>query len=123
MIYPNMINDSNDKSISKHSEEEEEEESSVSPTDGNFNQSPVSNFDDEEQEEIILQADKSAFRSKKGSNNNGGMRRRMMNNESGLSHDFDNIDFKKSILHLSWHPTENSVAIAATNNLFIFSTL
>jgi hypothetical protein len=26
-------------------------------------------------------------------------------------------------LHLSWHPHENSIAIAATNNLFVFSTL
>lgn len=91
----------------------------------NYPNSPSSAIDnDDEQEEIVLQADKSAFKSKK-LNNGGPMRRRMMsgvgnNNNSG---DFDNIDFKKSILHLSWHPRENSVAIAATNNLYIFSTL
>ncbi|CCE72750.1 Piso0_000344 [Millerozyma farinosa CBS 7064] len=80
---------------------------------------------DNEQREIVLRADKSAFKSKKFGNNNPSMRRRMMGgmgagNNSG---DFDNIDFKKSILHLSWHPKENSVAIAATNNLYIYSTL
>ncbi|KAK6461738.1 protein phosphatase PP2A regulatory subunit B [Scheffersomyces coipomensis] len=106
MIYPNAIN-----------EEDDDEE----------------NDGDNDQEEIILQADKSAFKSKKSGGHNP-MRRRMMSGSGGSSHnshssngsnsnDFDEIDFKKSILHLSWHPKENSVAIAATNNLYIFSTL
>ncbi|KAK6201097.1 protein phosphatase PP2A regulatory subunit B [Scheffersomyces amazonensis] len=81
------------------------------------------NDEDDDQEEIILQADKSAFKSKKSGHNP--MRRRMMSGvgQNHNSNDFDEIDFKKSILHLSWHPKENSVAIAATNNLYIFSTL
>lgn len=33
----------------------------------------------------------------------------------------DSIDFSKKILHASWHPHENSIAVAATNNLFIFT--
>jgi serine/threonine-protein phosphatase 2A regulatory subunit B len=33
----------------------------------------------------------------------------------------DTIDFGKKILHASYHPRENTIAIAATNNLFIFS--
>lgn len=37
--------------------------------------------------------------------------------------EFDEPDYKRNILHLSWHPHENLVAIAATNNLYIFSTL
>lgn len=65
--------------------------------------------------EIVLQADKTAFRNKsyynKSSYNN-------VVKEWG-----DDIDFKKSILHFSWHPRENSIAVAATNNLFIFSAL
>lgn len=66
-------------------------------------------------DEIVLQADKTAFKSKKlGSLEQQSAR----NKEWG-----DDIDFKKSILHFSWHPRENSVAIAATNNLFIFSAL
>ncbi|AGO13337.1 AaceriAFR195Wp [[Ashbya] aceris (nom. inval.)] len=66
-------------------------------------------------DEIVLQADKSAFKTKRlGSI----MQQSARNKEWG-----DDIDFKKSILHFSWHPRENSVAIAATNNLFIFSAL
>ncbi|CAK7893469.1 protein phosphatase PP2A regulatory subunit B [[Candida] anglica] len=106
-------------------DEEDDEDSDSSPKENNdtFPQSPSSQIDDDDQEEIILQADKSAFKSRK-TNTGGPTRRRMMSgvgsNDTG---DFDNIDFKKSILHLSWHPRENSVAIAATNNLYIFSTL
>ncbi len=32
----------------------------------------------------------------------------------------DSLDFNKKILHTAWHPTENIIAVAATNNLFIF---
>lgn len=32
----------------------------------------------------------------------------------------DEIDFSKKILHAAWHPSENLLAVAATNNLFIF---
>lgn len=31
--------------------------------------------------------------------------------------DADQIDFNKKILHMSWHPSEDSIAIAATNNV------
>ncbi|SCU84757.1 LAFA_0D11826g1_1 [Lachancea sp. 'fantastica'] len=65
--------------------------------------------------EIVLQADKTAFKSKKL----GSLEQQSARNKQWG----DDIDFKKSILHFSWHPRENSVAIAATNNLFIFSAL
>lgn len=32
----------------------------------------------------------------------------------------DSLDFSKKILHMAWHPSENIIAIAATNNLYIF---
>jgi serine/threonine-protein phosphatase 2A regulatory subunit B len=32
----------------------------------------------------------------------------------------DNLDFNKKILHCMWHPTCNIIALAATNNLYIF---
>ncbi|XP_076472056.1 serine/threonine-protein phosphatase 2A 55 kDa regulatory subunit B beta isoform-like isoform X1 [Babylonia areolata] len=32
----------------------------------------------------------------------------------------DSLDFNKKILHTGWHPLENIIAIAATNNLYIF---
>ena len=35
--------------------------------------------------------------------------------------DADQIDFNKKILHMSWHPQEDSIAIAATNNVSILT--
>ncbi|KAK1792429.1 hypothetical protein P4O66_012377, partial [Electrophorus voltai] len=32
----------------------------------------------------------------------------------------DSLDFTKKILHMAWHPAENIIAIATTNNLYIF---
>lgn len=91
---------------------------------------------DAEDTEILLQADKSAFKAKKvgvpTSIGGGGLRNknrsRPQSPARGLNMmkrdtEYDVIDFKKNILHLSWHPHENSIAIAATNNLFVFSTL
>jgi serine/threonine-protein phosphatase 2A regulatory subunit B len=84
------------------------------------------------QGEILLQADKSAFKAKKtlaaqkkaaaaargASPARGG---RATPPPSALSRsvalDVDNMDFNKKILHLSWHPYEDTVAIAATNNV------
>ena len=31
----------------------------------------------------------------------------------------DSLDFNKKILHTAWHPSENVIAVAATNNLFL----
>lgn len=41
----------------------------------------------------------------------------------GLSkkEDFEVKDFSKKTLHISWHPTENIIAIGAVNNLYIYS--
>lgn len=93
--------------------------------------------------DVVLQADKSAFKAKKiggplpanklGAKNGrpGGLRETMA---------VDTLDFNKKILHASWHPRENTIAvcilrhiigaelcsrtnaqIAATNNLFLYS--
>ena len=32
----------------------------------------------------------------------------------------DSLDFNKKILHTAWHPKDNVIAVAATNNLYIF---
>lgn len=71
----------------------------------------------EDEKEILLQADKSAFKGKKNQSKRKNLS--MLNNNKIDSQDA--MDFKKSILHLSWHPNDNAVAIAATNNLYIFS--
>ena len=32
----------------------------------------------------------------------------------------ESLDYNRKILHTAWHPTENIVAVAATNNLYLF---
>jgi serine/threonine-protein phosphatase 2A regulatory subunit B len=67
---------------------------------------------------IHLQADKSAFKAKKtGSKNKSSAAVRRPTTDLTIQ------DYHRKILHSSWHPRENSIAVAATNNLFIFSTL
>lgn len=83
--------------------------------------------DPNKETEIVLQADKSAFKAKKvgvptpmnksgkrnGSRANSPAAGSRMRKET----DADQIDFNKKILHMSWHPFEDSIAIAATNNV------
>ncbi|CAO3622293.1 unnamed protein product [Cunninghamella echinulata] len=82
-------------------------------------------YDCEGKSDIALQADKTAFKTKRlGSTKNKMVTSRSMNggNVSTSSNvGSDNMDFNKKILHASWHPKENSIAVAATNNLFIFT--
>ena len=97
--------------------------------------------DPEKETEVVLQADKSAFKQKKigvptpinnssTSPTNGGPAKkgnsRAGSPASGMGGqggrmkketDADQIDFNKKILHMSWHPFEDSIAIAATNNV------
>ena len=70
--------------------------------------------------ETVLSADKSIFKSKKlgSAKNKLGLSRGP--GRAGMSN-MDDIDFNKKILHSSWHPGENTIAVAATNNLFIFT--
>lgn len=82
--------------------------------------------------EVVLQADKSAFKAKKvgiptpmnpGVVGKDGKRGSRANSPAGGAQrmrketDADQIDFNKKILHMSWHPHEDSIAIAATNNV------
>lgn len=70
-------------------------------------------------EEVPLQADKSAFRAKRlGSAKNKLALGRNGNNKRD---DMEPVDFSKKILHASWHPRDDVIAVAATNNLFIFA--
>ena len=96
--------------------------------------------DPERETEVVLQADKSAFKAKKvgvptpinssTSPTNGPTGRkggsRAHSPAAGAAGqggrmrketDADQIDFNKKILHMSWHPFEDSIAIAATNNV------
>lgn len=131
MIYPNAVGSGHrdaakvslDSSTRAKRDLDDEDDEDVGKNEA-YPQLPSSNVDDDDQEEIVLQADKLAFKLKKLGSLSTTMRRRMMSGVgTGTTSDFDDIDFKKSVLHLSWHPKENLVAIAATNNLYIFSTL
>ncbi|KAG0172751.1 protein phosphatase 2A regulatory subunit cdc55 [Apophysomyces sp. BC1034] len=75
-------------------------------------------YDREGKSDICLQADKSAFKSKRlGSARNKAVSR--AGGKGGMQN--DSMEFSKKILHASWHPKENTIAVAATNNLFIFT--
>ena len=94
--------------------------------------------DPEKETEVVLQADKSAFKQKKigvptpivnTTASNGGTPGKKGGSRAGSpaagsqgarmkkETDADQIDFNKKILHMSWHPFEDSIAIAATNNV------
>ena len=98
--------------------------------------------DPEVETEVVLQADKSAFKAKKvgvptpinstspngtkkGSSRAGSPAANSTTGQGSRMRketDADQIDFNKKILHMSWHPFEDSIAIAATNNVSIFSS-
>jgi len=70
--------------------------------------------------DTILQADKSAFKAKRvGSTKNKAANTKSKSKREEFSN-VDTLDFTKKILHASWHPRENTIALAATNNLFLF---
>jgi len=79
-------------------------------------------YDVETTNDVVLQADKSAFKSKKlsGPGTGKGPKGNIIKKESM---NIDTIDFNKKILHASWHPHENTIAIAATNNLFLYTAI
>ncbi|KAJ8462400.1 hypothetical protein ONZ45_g17946 [Pleurotus djamor] len=83
-------------------------------------------YDTEGTGDVVLQADKSAFKAKKIGGplpGNKGGKNGMGRGASSLrdAMQLDALDFNKKILHASWHPRENTIAIAATNNLFLYS--
>ena len=73
-------------------------------------------YDSDTLNDVVLQADKSAFKAKKiggplpgakngaknGAARPGGLRDAMQ---------LDTLDFNKKILHASWHPRENTIAV------------
>ncbi|PLW35654.1 hypothetical protein PCASD_10197 [Puccinia coronata f. sp. avenae] len=82
-------------------------------------------YDKEVTTDIVLQADKSAFKAKKigaaaGHQGKGGPMGPPGGPAGGpikSTQETENIDFSKRIMHASWHPREDTIAIAATNNV------
>ncbi|KAI7861992.1 protein phosphatase PP2A regulatory subunit B [Spinellus fusiger] len=73
-------------------------------------------YDTQGKSNISLEADKNAFKAKRL-----GSAKNKLSMARGTKQSNDAMDFTKKILHASWHPHENSIAVAATNNLFIFT--
>ena len=80
-------------------------------------------FDVDGSGDVVLQADKSAFKAKKmggplpgnkpGAKNGvrpGGLRENMS---------MDALDFNKKILHSSWHPREDTIAVSGALSPFL----
>ena len=64
--------------------------------------------------DIVLQADKSAFKAKKMGGPLPGNKMGMKNGRPGSMREnmaLDTLDFNKKILHASWHPRENTIAV------------
>jgi serine/threonine-protein phosphatase 2A regulatory subunit B len=99
-------------------------------------------YDTDTLNDVVLQADKSAFKAKKIGGPLPGAKAGIKNGArvGGLrdAMQLETLDFNKKILHASWHPRENTIAvgktfmsylsfsdrhgqIAATNNLFLYS--
>lgn len=64
--------------------------------------------------DVVLQADKSAFKAKKiGGPLPGGKPGAKNGRQGGLrdAMQLETLDFNKKILHASWHPRENTIAV------------
>lgn len=69
--------------------------------------------------DIVLQADKSAFKQKKmGQMKNAGMKNGMRPGGLKEQMNLETLDFNKKILHGSWHPRENTIAVSPLSPLF-----
>lgn len=70
-------------------------------------------FDVDSLSDVVLQADKSAFKAKKIGGPLPGNKLGAKNGARGLrdAMQMETLDFNKKILHASWHPRENTIAV------------
>lgn len=72
-------------------------------------------YDTDTLNDVVLQADKSAFKAKKIGGPPPGAKAGMKNGPriGGLrdAMQLETLDFNKKILHASWHPRENTIAV------------
>lgn len=73
-------------------------------------------YDSETLGDVVLQADKSAFKAKKIGGPLPGVKPGAKNGarQAGLrdAMQLETLDFNKKILHASWHPKENTIAVS-----------
>lgn len=76
----------------------------------------------DQQQEVLLHADRTAIKAKRAIGYASTPSRLRLLNKGKKKDDIinpDMIDFSKKILHLSYHPREDTIAVAGTNNLYI----
>jgi hypothetical protein len=76
-------------------------------------------YDTDTLSDVVLQADKSAFKIKKGGtvpgNKGPGPKNGRPLREAMMT---ETLDFNKKILHASWHPRENTIAVSLPSRSF-----
>ena len=77
-------------------------------------------FDVDSLSDVVLQADKSAFKMKKIGGLVPGSKPGAKNGARGLrdAMQMETLDFNKKILHASWHPRENTIAVRFASSSF-----
>jgi hypothetical protein len=87
-------------------------------------------YDTDTLNDVVLQADKSAFKAKKIGGPLPGVKQGAKNGARPTNlreaMQMDTLDFNKKILHASWHPKENTIAVrshvsSSLRRAFIFS--
>lgn len=73
-------------------------------------------------EESWIQAKKSLVKNSIVTSPSKTQQNNMKHKNQQIDKMFSQINYNNKILHASYHPTENIIAIAATNNLFIFNS-
>jgi hypothetical protein len=79
-------------------------------------------YDTDTLNDVVLQADKSAFKAKKIGGplpGKAGAKNGMKQNGLRDAMQLETLDFNKKILHASWHPKENTIAVS----FCLFATL
>jgi len=82
-------------------------------------------YDTDTLNDVVLQADKSAFKAKKIGGPLPG-NKIMRNGPKGAFRDamqLDALDFNKKILHASWHPRENTIAVISSFRVLILASV
>lgn len=79
-------------------------------------------FDRYGQSDIAIEAAKQPPRRRAASGRGSKTgRRKNSTGKDKVDINVDNIDFGKKVLHLAWHPTRPTIAVAGLNNLHIYS--
>lgn len=69
-------------------------------------------YDTDTLNDVVLQADKSAFKAKKIGGPLAGNKNMRNGPKLRDAMQLDTLDFNKKILHASWHPRENTIAVS-----------